>query len=225
MRKVAFKNLDQDIERIRRAHLNDLENIPAFVLVSFLYILTAPEQVLAVNLFRVFTAARVVHTFVYAVRPVPQPARALCFATGLEDAKLCGTTVKFGNTDVERVRRAHLNDLENIPAFVLVSLLYILTAPEQALAVNLFRVAHLNDLENIPAFVLVSFLYILTAPEQVLAVNLFRVFTAARVAHTFVYAVRPVPQPARGLCFGTGLGVTGYMLFKVMQHFCTCSSV
>ncbi|KAK3919844.1 Microsomal glutathione S-transferase 1 [Frankliniella fusca] len=65
-----------------RAHLNDLENIPAFWVVGLLYCLTNPAPSLAINLFRGFTAARFLHTFVYAVVPLPQPSRGLAFGAG-----------------------------------------------------------------------------------------------------------------------------------------------
>ncbi|XP_059474176.1 microsomal glutathione S-transferase 1-like [Neocloeon triangulifer] len=74
---------DPDVERVRRAHLNDLENIPAFLFVSFLYILTGPSYFVAFVLFWSFTAARILHTVVYAVKPLPQPARALSFFVGI----------------------------------------------------------------------------------------------------------------------------------------------
>ncbi|KAF2895784.1 hypothetical protein ILUMI_10386 [Ignelater luminosus] len=79
---VKVKTHD-DVERVRRAHLNDLENIPAFIITSFAYILTNPEIEFATLLFKAFTAARFVHTFVYALYVVPQPARALSFFVGL----------------------------------------------------------------------------------------------------------------------------------------------
>jgi len=82
----------------------------------------------------------------------------------------------------------------------------------------IFR-AHLNDLENIPPFLFVSFVYILTNPEYSWASTLFWGFTGARIVHTFVYAVKPLPQPARGLSFGIGLGITTYMAVQVLKHF------
>lgn len=63
--------------------MNDLESIPAFIITSFAYILTNPEIGFATLLFRAFTAARFIHTFVYAVYVVPQPSRALAFMVGL----------------------------------------------------------------------------------------------------------------------------------------------
>lgn len=60
-----------------RAHRNDLENIPMFLFAGFIYILTNPNAWLAVNLFRTYTFFRIVHTYVYAIHVIPQPARAL----------------------------------------------------------------------------------------------------------------------------------------------------
>ncbi|XP_044727711.1 microsomal glutathione S-transferase 1-like [Chrysoperla carnea] len=73
---------DPDIERCRRAHLNDLESIPAFLFVAFFYVLTNPMEFLAINLFRLFTLARFIHTFVYAVIVIPQPTRAIVWGIG-----------------------------------------------------------------------------------------------------------------------------------------------
>ncbi|RZF39691.1 hypothetical protein LSTR_LSTR012145 [Laodelphax striatellus] len=78
--KVKYDDID--IERVRRAHLNDIENIPVFMVAALLYIATNPAYFLAVNLFRIFTIARIIHTFVYAVVVIPQPARALSWGAG-----------------------------------------------------------------------------------------------------------------------------------------------
>ncbi|XP_055689054.1 microsomal glutathione S-transferase 1-like [Lutzomyia longipalpis] len=79
MYKTKPKFDDPNVERVRRAHRNDLENIFPFVLIAFFYVLTNPQAWLAINLFRVAAIARIVHTVVYAVVVVPQPARALAF--------------------------------------------------------------------------------------------------------------------------------------------------
>ncbi|XP_041973588.1 microsomal glutathione S-transferase 1-like [Aricia agestis] len=71
---------DTTVERVRRAHLNDLENIPAFWLLGALYITTGPWDTWAILLFRIFTVSRLVHTFVYAICPMPQPIRAIAYA-------------------------------------------------------------------------------------------------------------------------------------------------
>ncbi|XP_068629096.1 microsomal glutathione S-transferase 1-like [Battus philenor] len=71
---------DLNVERIRRAHLNDLENIPVFWVLGALYLTTGPISTLAIMLFRVYTVCRIIHTIVYAVIPMPQPTRAIAFA-------------------------------------------------------------------------------------------------------------------------------------------------
>ncbi|CAL1535783.1 unnamed protein product [Lymnaea stagnalis] len=70
------------VERVRRCHLNDLENVIPFVLLGLLYVATGPNQAAASLHFRIFTISRYIHTFVYLL-VVPQPARALAFAAGL----------------------------------------------------------------------------------------------------------------------------------------------
>ncbi|CAK1599859.1 unnamed protein product [Parnassius mnemosyne] len=77
--KGRVKLDDPDVERVRRAHLNDLENIPAFWILGALYLTTAPAAAWATFLFRVYTASRIIHTIVYAVKPMPQPSRAIAY--------------------------------------------------------------------------------------------------------------------------------------------------
>ncbi|XP_023302252.1 microsomal glutathione S-transferase 1-like isoform X1 [Lucilia cuprina] len=79
--KVKFD--DPNVERVRRAHRNDMENILPFFAIGFLYVLTNPASFLAVNLFRAVALARIAHTLVYAVVVVPQPARAISFFVAL----------------------------------------------------------------------------------------------------------------------------------------------
>lgn len=55
---------DERVERVRRAHLNDLENIPAFLLAAFFYILSEPDVVTALVLIRIAVIARFIHTIV-----------------------------------------------------------------------------------------------------------------------------------------------------------------
>jgi len=73
---------DSGVERVRRNHLNDLENIPAFLFLALLYVATQPTPWAALMHFRLFAFSRILHTLVYQLA-VPQPARALCFTTGL----------------------------------------------------------------------------------------------------------------------------------------------
>lgn len=74
-------SLDPHVERVRRCHLNDLENVLPFVLIGLLFVLVGPEYSYAVLLFRLFAGSRILHTLVY-LNEVPQPARALCFGAG-----------------------------------------------------------------------------------------------------------------------------------------------
>merc|ERR1712045_229769 len=69
---------NEDIERVRRAHQNDIENVLPFAVLGSLYIFTNPAYSTALFCFRLFTGARILHTVVYLL-VIPQPARALCF--------------------------------------------------------------------------------------------------------------------------------------------------
>jgi len=71
---------DEDIERVRRAHRNDLENILPFFVVSFLYVLTRPSYAAAATYLWGFLAARVLHSIFYIRRA--QPHRTIAFAVG-----------------------------------------------------------------------------------------------------------------------------------------------
>ncbi|XP_019955350.2 microsomal glutathione S-transferase 1 isoform X2 [Paralichthys olivaceus] len=73
---------DPDVERVRRSHQNDLENIVPFVVIGLLYALTAPELSAALLHFRIFAGARIFHTVAY-VCALPQPSRGLGFMLGL----------------------------------------------------------------------------------------------------------------------------------------------
>ena len=73
---------NDDVERCRRNHLNDLESIPPFVLIGLMYTLTDPDEDVAIWHFRIFTASRLLHMIAYQAA-LPQPSRALTFLTGL----------------------------------------------------------------------------------------------------------------------------------------------
>ncbi|CAH1111960.1 unnamed protein product [Psylliodes chrysocephalus] len=55
------------VERNRRAHQNDLENIPFFIVISFLYLLTNPSLEPTQWIIRTYVISRIVYTFVYTV--------------------------------------------------------------------------------------------------------------------------------------------------------------
>lgn len=59
-----------------------MENIIPFITIALFYTLTNPTEFVAVNLFRIYTIARILHTFVYTVVVIPQPSRALAFGVG-----------------------------------------------------------------------------------------------------------------------------------------------
>lgn len=53
------------VERIRRIHQNDYENIPPFLAIGLVYVLTGPGIVLAQSLFAVYTVSRLLHFAAY----------------------------------------------------------------------------------------------------------------------------------------------------------------
>lgn len=71
---------DPEVERVRRAHRNDLENILPYLFVGLFYVLTNPSLAVAKLLFQVAAIARIIHTIVYAVIVLPQPTRGIVWA-------------------------------------------------------------------------------------------------------------------------------------------------
>ncbi|KAF4530681.1 hypothetical protein B566_EDAN004920 [Ephemera danica] len=59
-----------------------MENIPIYLIISYLYVLTSPQPWLAVNLFRAFFAVRVSHSIAYAILAV-HPMRMISYFIGL----------------------------------------------------------------------------------------------------------------------------------------------
>ncbi len=62
--------------------MNDLENILLFLTIAFVYFGTGPSLGCAKFLFRLFTAARFMHTLVYVVFVIPG-VRGLAFSCGI----------------------------------------------------------------------------------------------------------------------------------------------
>lgn len=56
---------DERVERIRRIHLNDLENIPFFLVAGFLFLLTGPPLALAQWLLYGYVVSRLLHFLAY----------------------------------------------------------------------------------------------------------------------------------------------------------------
>ena len=71
---------DADIERIRRAHQNDLENILPFFVVGFFFALIRPPLLAAEIFFIGFALARILHSVFY-IRAM-QPHRTIAFSAG-----------------------------------------------------------------------------------------------------------------------------------------------
>src|SRR5512141_1292341 len=56
---------DERVERIRRIQLNDLENLPFFLVAGFLYVLTQPSLFLARALLYGYVVSRLLHFAAY----------------------------------------------------------------------------------------------------------------------------------------------------------------
>src|SRR5581483_6601819 len=81
---------DEQVERIRRAHHNDLEAVLPFLTIGFLFALRqAASYEVARWLFVTFTVARIGHTVVYAAGL--QPWRSILFA--IADVAMLAMTV------------------------------------------------------------------------------------------------------------------------------------
>jgi uncharacterized MAPEG superfamily protein len=80
LRGAAPVVADEDIERVRRAHRNDLENILPFFAVGFFYVLGNPSLGMARLFLWGFLIARVIHSVFY-IR-ARQPHRTIAFAVG-----------------------------------------------------------------------------------------------------------------------------------------------
>lgn len=76
-----YLRTDDRVERVRRAHLNDIENIVPFLGIGLLYSLSGPDPSTAILHFRLFVGARFYHTIAYLL-PLPQPNRGLAFFLG-----------------------------------------------------------------------------------------------------------------------------------------------
>jgi len=89
-KNTKVSKTDPDVERVRAAHQNDMENVFPFFPLGFLYLTTQPSIAVATNVFRIFTFARILHTIVY-LNGIKQPARALCYVVAL----LCNLYMAF----------------------------------------------------------------------------------------------------------------------------------
>ncbi|PFX28188.1 microsomal glutathione S-transferase 1-like isoform X1 [Stylophora pistillata] len=85
--------VNPDVERVRRAHLNDLENIPIFMIVALLYGLSGEPVARGIWCLRIFTGARFLHTIAY-LNGISAP-RALSFLGGSVCTAVLGFSVLY----------------------------------------------------------------------------------------------------------------------------------
>lgn len=69
------------VDRSRRMHRNDLENIPAFLACGLVFVAAGPSQLLASTLMYGFVAARLAHTAAYATKQTHE-VRATLYTIG-----------------------------------------------------------------------------------------------------------------------------------------------
>lgn len=73
--------LNDYVDRSRRMHRNDLENIPAFLACGLLYVVIEPTLMTAQIMFYGFVASRLIHTLVYATKQTHE-VRATFYTIG-----------------------------------------------------------------------------------------------------------------------------------------------
>jgi glutathione S-transferase len=73
--------LNDYVDRSRRMHRNDLENIPAFLACGLVFVIAGPSVLLANILMYGFVGARLVHTLAYATEQSHE-VRATLFTIG-----------------------------------------------------------------------------------------------------------------------------------------------
>jgi glutathione S-transferase len=72
---------NESVDRIRRIHLNDLENIPFFLVAGLLYVTTAPDLVLSQWLFYGYVGSRLLHFIAYLTAQIHE-IRATLWTVG-----------------------------------------------------------------------------------------------------------------------------------------------
>ncbi|CAK8688996.1 microsomal glutathione S-transferase 1-like [Clavelina lepadiformis] len=81
-RKKYRSYVNPQVDRVRGAHSNDVENVVPFVVLGLLYVATNPNPTVALWHFRVFLASRIAHSYIY-VSSNRQPHRFISFVVGL----------------------------------------------------------------------------------------------------------------------------------------------
>ncbi|XP_034753169.1 prostaglandin E synthase [Etheostoma cragini] len=75
---LQYHREDPYVERCRRAHVNDMENILPFLFLGAIYSMTEPSLAVARIHFLVFFMARILHTFAYLFA-LRAPTRSLAY--------------------------------------------------------------------------------------------------------------------------------------------------
>lgn len=69
------------VERSRRMHGNDVENIPLFLITGLLYVCTAPSHAVAIGMFSIYVLSRFAHFYV-VLTARPHEVRAALWTVG-----------------------------------------------------------------------------------------------------------------------------------------------
>ena len=80
-----------DVQRVKRAHQNLIENAVPFLIVGLLYALTQPNAVVAGVLYGIFVVSRIAHAVVYIGRR--QPVRSAVWMIGVLDVGVMAALV------------------------------------------------------------------------------------------------------------------------------------
>lgn len=91
---------DERVDRIRRIHLNDLENIPFFVLAGLFYCLTEPTLLVAQCLFYGYVVTRMLHFVAYATGRTHDVRATLWTPGSLIIVFMAGRTLVFAAVGV-----------------------------------------------------------------------------------------------------------------------------
>ncbi|KAM7033996.1 prostaglandin E synthase isoform 2-T5 [Acridotheres tristis] len=76
---LQFCREDPDVERCRRAHRNDMENIFPFLFLGAVYSLLDPSPTVARIHFLIFCVGRIIHTIAYLLR-LRAPTRSVAYS-------------------------------------------------------------------------------------------------------------------------------------------------
>ncbi|XP_067398099.1 prostaglandin E synthase isoform X2 [Emydura macquarii macquarii] len=76
---LQYYREDPDVERCRRAHRNDMENIFPFLFLGAIYSLLDPNPIVARIHFLIFCVGRIVHTVAYLLQ-LKAPTRSVAYS-------------------------------------------------------------------------------------------------------------------------------------------------